>query len=205
MDVTVPSIPESYDELSGHAARLPGRPQADLGMEATHRGARARPGDRRGEAARVHRCPLRRRVSPLIAFGPSGGTRSNSASSSRSWPERASPTCWAIRWWPARSSTSAPTSSGRPTCRAWRRVTTSGPSCSASRTPEVTSPDSRPVGCATATPTSSRARRSGAHGRSGRTSATSSLERSLCRAPAVSRRSSSTCAVPAWRYVRSGK
>ena len=48
-------------------------------------------------------------------------------------------------------------------------------------------------------------RRSGAPGPSGRTSAISSLARSPCKAPAASRPSSSTCAAPASRSVRSAK
>ena len=67
-------------------------------------------------------------------------TRSSSGSSRRSWPPPACPTCSATRSCPARSRPSAPRSSGRRTCRRWPGATTSGPSCSASRTPAATSP-----------------------------------------------------------------
>ena len=135
MDVTVPAIPQSYDDyraalrafLADHKPTLQWKQRTGVRVPDL--------AERRGEVCVPTPGPSGTPAMYPIASGANGETRSNSASSNRSWREPACPSFSATRWWPERSSISALTSNGPPTCRRWGEGTTSGHSSSASPTP----------------------------------------------------------------------
>ena len=193
-----PAHPRQLRRVSGHAACLPRGPQADPGVEAAHRPARARERRRRRAPAGLRPGDLRRRLRPRPLLGRTGRSVRAAHPGTGAGRGRGSPRARQSRWWPAPSSISAPTSNAPRTCRRWHGATTSGPSCSASPTPAAISPRSRHGPSATATPTWWWGRRCGARGPNGPTTATCWRAPSRSTARPASRPSFSTCGVPGW-------